>query len=142
MKKPLLEARKVGHLEAPAGTGLVTYCVNEPPPLKKKQDDRREPPRKRTRLRCGKILNQKGTFLIECQIHDRSASGAQLRLMGAVALPRMIKFFDDERGALLDAQVIWKKDGEIGIRFLSELNAEAFRSGRRSALGSKYYAVP
>jgi hypothetical protein len=138
--KPVLDARKVDHAAARQGEGIVTYSVTEIAP-KPKGQDRRDPPRKRTRLRCGKILDQRGKFLIECQVHDRSAHGAQLRLMGAVALPRHIRFFDDEQGALVDAEVIWRRKDEIGVQFRTKIDGQAVRSGRRSALGGKYYAV-
>jgi hypothetical protein len=138
--KPLLEGQKVGSLSGRSPDGLVTYSVLAPPP-KPNGQDRRNPPRRRTRLRSGKVLDRSGKFLIECQVRDRSPEGAQLRLMKAVVLPRHIQFFDDEQGALLDAEVIWRKNGEIGIQFRTKLNAQAFKSGSRSALGGKYYAV-
>jgi hypothetical protein len=136
--QPLLEAQKVDRLSA--RSGAVTYTVADSPP-KPNGQDRRDPPRKRTRLRCGKILDQHGKFLIECQVHDRTAVGAHLRLIKPVGLPRHIKFFDDEQGVVLDADVIWRKKGEVGIQFWTKLNGQTTRSGLHSALGGKYYAV-
>jgi hypothetical protein len=137
--KPLLDARKVDSFSASRRDGEVTYTVTDIL-TKPKGQDRRGPARKRTRLRCGKVFDQSGTFLIECRVHDRSPRGAQLRLMRLVALPRRIKFFDDEQGALRDAEVIWRKNGEIGIQFLTKLNGQAIKK-EHSALGGKYYAV-
>jgi hypothetical protein len=140
--QPLLQARKVDRSAPSQNNGEVTYCVIDMPAKSGKGNDRRrDPARKRTRLRCGKILDMQGKFLIECQIHDRSIYGAHLRPMNMMALPRHIKFYDDEQRALLDAEVIWRKNGEIGIQFLTKLDAQAIRSGKRSALASKYYAV-
>lgn len=137
-QKPVLQAKKVDRLSKEAGS--VTYTVIDAP-AKAKGQDRRNPPRKRTRLRCGKILDKNGKFLIECQVYDRSSQGAQLRLMGAAILPHHIKFFDDEQKTLIDAEIIWRKNGEIGIQFWSAMNARAILEGRRSALDGKYYAV-
>jgi len=137
-----LQARKVDQLEPFRNSGEVTYCIADTP-LKpgRSNDQRRYPPRKRTRLRCGKILDMQGKFLIECQIYDRSIYGAHLRPMNTMPLPGRIKFYDDEQRALLDAEVIWRKNGELGIQFLTKLNAQAIKLGKRSALASKYYAV-
>jgi len=142
---PLLQAQKIDHPLAPKSGPDVTYCVIETPAKtgqKENGQDRRKPIRKRTRLRCGKVLDQYGKFLVECQVHDRSAYGAQLRLLAAIALPPRIRFFDDEQGALIGAKVVWRKKNEIGIKFETKMDAQAIRSGQRSALGAKYYAVP
>jgi hypothetical protein len=137
--QPLLDALKVDHLTAQRDSGEVTYTVTDP--AKPKNQDRRDPPRKRTRLRSGKVLDQNGKFLTECQVHDRSPRGAHLRLIKSVALPRYIKYFDDEQGALLEAEVIWRKKAEVGIQFRTKLNGQAIRAGLRSPAGGKYYAV-
>ncbi len=137
--QPLLDAFKVDQITAQRSEGEVTYTVTDLSKLK--GQDRRDPPRKRTRLRCGKVLDQNGKFLIECQVYDRSPRGAHLRLIKSVALPRYIKYFDDEQGALLEAEVIWRKKAEVGIQFRTKLNGQAIRSGQRSAAGGKYYAV-
>jgi hypothetical protein len=141
--QPLLQAQKVDRLEPIKTNGAVTYRVIEEdlPDIGKGKDRRRAPPRKRTRLRCGKILDQHGKFLIECQVHDRSIYGAHLRLVNTIALPRRIKFYDDEHRTLIEAEIIWRQKGEIGIQYLTALNAQTIRSGKRSALDSKYYAV-
>jgi hypothetical protein len=137
---PLLDAVKVTHLSSQNAKQSVTYCVTDVPSNAKSQD-RRRLQRKRTKLRCGKVLDSRGNFLIECQVRDRSVSGAQLRLMRSVTLPRRIKLYDDEYGALLDADVIWRRNSEIGVQFTTKLNAQSIRLGRLSALAGKYYAL-
>jgi hypothetical protein len=140
--QPLLQAQRVDRLSPLTSDCDVTYWVVETPPDKGKgKDKRRGPPRKRTRLRCGKILDQRGKFLIECQVYDRSINGAHLRLMRIMSLPRRIKFYDDEQRILIDAAVIWRQKGEIGIQYLTKLDAQAMKSGKYSALDGKYYAV-
>jgi hypothetical protein len=137
--QPLLQARKIDP-HSSNGADEVTYRVLDSVPDAKGKD-RRQPPRKRTRLRCGKILDRNGRFLIECQVHDRTANGAHLRLMSSIALPRHIQYFDDEQRAILDAEIIWRKKAEIGVHFLTALDARAVNSGKRSAVSGKYYAV-
>ena len=137
--QPLLNAYKVDRLSPGWSHGEVTYTISDIP--KPQGQDRRDPPRKRTRLRCGKVLDQNGKFLIECQVHDRSPRGAHLRLVKSVAVPRHIKFFDDEHGVLVEAEVIWRKKADLGIEFRTRLNGQAIRSGLRSGAGGKYYAV-
>jgi len=140
--RPLLQAQKVDRLGPLTKDCGVTYRVAEMPPDNGKgKDKRRGPPRKRTRLRSGKILDQRGKFLIECQVYDRSIYGAHLRLIDTIALPRRIKFYDDEQHALLEAEVIWRHKGEIGIQYLTKLDAQAIRLGKLSAVSGKYYAV-
>lgn len=137
---PMIDAIKVSYLSSLNAKQSVTYCVTDMPSNAKDQD-RRRLQRKRTKLRCGKVLDSKGNFLIECQVRDRSVSGAQLRLMRGVTLPRRIKLYDDEYGALLDANVIWRRNSEIGVQFTTKLNAQSIKLGRLSALAGKYYAL-
>jgi hypothetical protein len=141
--QPLLQAQKVDRLSPLQSNSGVTYRVilDAPPDAGKGKDKRRAPPRKRTRLRCGKLLDQHGKFLIECQVHDRSVYGAHLRLVSGISLPRRIKFYDDEQRTLIDAEVIWRQKGDVGIQYLTKLDAQAVRLGKRSALDGKYYAV-
>jgi len=140
--QPLLQAQKVDRLSPVGNDCGVTYCVVETPLDKGKgKDKRRDPPRKRTRLRCGKVLDQRGKFLIECQVYDRSIYGAHLRLINPIPLPRRIKFYDDEQHALLEAEIIWRHKSEIGIQYLTKLDAQAMKLGKLSAVSGKYYAV-
>jgi len=101
--------------------------------------NRRKAPRRRTRLRSGKISTLGNRFLTECLIFDRSASGARVRLAGRMRLPEHIYFFDDERDTLHVAHVVWQKDGQAGLHFATGKGA---RDGRaHAALSGKYYAL-
>jgi hypothetical protein len=51
----------------------VTYTIIEARAADR--HERRAEPRRRTRLRSGKVLDAKNKFLIECQVHDRSVRG-------------------------------------------------------------------
>ncbi|MBO0733744.1 MAG: hypothetical protein J2P49_05375 [Methylocapsa sp.] len=72
----------------------------------------------RTRLRTGKILGTKSAYLADCQIFDRSSSGARLRLFTNARLPSRITLFDEISQKLTGAKIIWRRQREIGIAFL------------------------
>jgi len=102
---------------------------------------RRRKPRRRTRLRTGKIADIDGTFLIECQIFDRSEKGARLRMAELCILPDHFKLFDDEFNVLLIATVIWIDDREIGVAFTQGPGSIETEGNEHAALGGRYYAV-
>ncbi len=104
-------------------------------------ENRRRQPRRRTRLRSGKVATLANRFIIECQIFDRSAEGARLRLAGRVVLPDHVKLFDDERNALYVAKVVWRRGNEVGIAFPEGLDRCEVRGAGVAALSGKYYAV-
>ncbi len=83
---PLIDAIKVSGAETKPGE--VTYRVLDPV---RESGDKRAEPRKRTRLRSGKILDGTNKFLIDCQINNRSERGARLILFARVKLPRRIR---------------------------------------------------
>ena len=49
--------------------------------------DKRAEARRRVRFRSGKLASPDGKFLSDCQIHDRSAEGARLRIESSGAIP-------------------------------------------------------
>lgn len=103
-------------------------------------DERRDTPRRRTRLRSGKVVDAGGLFVTECLVHDLSQTGGRLRLPADVALPTYIHVFDDQSGLLHRAEVLWRKKGEAGVRFV--LVAETPRSQAiANEMRRKYYKV-
>jgi len=102
---------------------------------------RRDEPRRRTRLRSGKVANMNGSFLIDCQIFDRSQKGARLRLSESCQLPDHIKLFDDEHNTLSVAVIIWADDRDIGVEFLTGPDSVATDGKEHAALGGRYYAL-
>jgi hypothetical protein len=89
-----------------------TYCVVKP-----KTGDKRSARRRRTRLRSGKLLDPRNALLIDCQIYDRSEKGARIRLIGECPVPRSIRLYEESPERLLEANVVWRKDREIGLCF-------------------------
>ena len=104
------------------------------------QPDHRNNPRRRTRLRSGKIAGRNGVFLAECLIFDRSQEGARLRLDAAGAIPDRLLIFDDELSSLTPASVVWRRQSELGIRFDSEASISGGKEIARR-LSGKYYAL-
>jgi hypothetical protein len=102
--------------------------------------DKRIYPRRRTRLRSGKVTDRDGTFLAECQIYDRSPNGARLRVTTNSPVPDRILLFDDELSSLSAATVAWRRANEIGVRFMLIFDTDLAKRVTRK-LSGKYYAV-
>jgi len=90
--------------------------------------DQRLAHRRRTRLRSGKVLDPCNAFLSECQIYDRSETGARIRLSGDRPVPSWIRLYEDWPERLLEAHVVWRKGREMGLCF--NLSAEPRRISR------------
>jgi hypothetical protein len=134
----ILDAIKVPAAAFVPGTA-VTYTIIEARAADR--HERRAEPRRRTRLRSGKVLDAKNKFLIECQVHDRSMRGARLRLVANVSAPANIHLFDDEAKIVRKARIIWRRKQELGVTFVAHANVDDLRPAERSALAGKYYAV-
>jgi hypothetical protein len=103
--------------------------------------DKRLTVRRRTRLRAGKILDLSNGFLAECQIYDRSAAGARLRVLGGCEIPRFIRLYEDERDCLVDADVVWRRGSEAGIRLVGIARGPNLSRTHLTALRGKFYAM-
>jgi hypothetical protein len=132
-----LDAIKVPAAAFGPGAAL-TYTVIEKPADK---GEKRGETRRRTRLRSGKILDARNKFLVECQVYDRSARGARLRLVANIFMPPRLRLFDDETKLVCDARVIWRRNHELGVSFATRSNADDLRPSERAALAGKFYAV-
>ncbi|MEW6438227.1 MAG: hypothetical protein AB1508_13780 [Pseudomonadota bacterium] len=144
---PLIEAVKVSGAQTKPGE--VTYRVLDPDPERdapakpvstlrpaaKSGDKRGE-----ARLRSGKILDRDNKFLIDCQIHNRSAHGARLILVAKIKVPRRFRLFSDIDGELAEAVVAWQRGQNIGATFSKEKPA-ALTAAEITALRKKIYVV-
>ena len=109
-------------------------------PPKASSRERRSASRQRTRLRSGKLIGSDGTFIIECLIHNRSATGCRLRLPSAFLPPPEVYVYEDQSGDLFHAAVIWRKERDLGLR----LSACAPTPAHRALAGRmrrKFYAL-
>ena len=102
--------------------------------------DRRALPRVSV-MRDGRVFRPDGLDA-SVLIVDLSDSGARLRPRGAEGLPDLFVLADPATFLAHQAQVIWRRDGEMGVRLLRSqslkgvvpgafLGAKAFCEGRR-----------
>ncbi|MCW6507350.1 PilZ domain-containing protein [Lichenifustis flavocetrariae] len=127
--------------KAAADPDGFTYTILIDPKPVREPDDRRDAPRRRTRLRSGKVVDSTGTFVTECVVHDLSSTGVRLRLPPDVALPAAFQVYDDQSGLLQNAEVSWRRDGEAGVRFT--LTEETPRSRIIAAdMRRRFYKMP
>jgi len=119
--------------------GEVTYSVLSsgaaPCP-----DDRRDAPRRRTRLRSGKVLDRANGFVVEAMILDRSATGLRLRLARDCETPEIFHLFDDESESIFAFRTIWRRQNMLGARMLPGGPVAATRR-QIIELRGKFYAI-
>jgi hypothetical protein len=94
--------------------GDVTYSVM--PIAQAWMGERRFAPRRRTRLRSGKVLDLANRFLMETSILDRSDGGLRLHLARNCDLPELFHLFDDESESIVAVRVIWRRQTTLGVR--------------------------
>ena len=95
-KSPILRAAKISPGESgilsngTANFDEVTYYAVRTAAL----GERRVSPRRRTRLRSGKVVDSRSAYLIDCQIYDWSGTGARLRLFDNISVPGRDQLFE------------------------------------------------
>ncbi|MDH7798673.1 MULTISPECIES: hypothetical protein [unclassified Beijerinckia] len=112
----------------------VTYWVTT-------SNEKRRTPRRRTRLRAGKIVDSNNQFLSECVIVDRSARGIRVRPMRKVALPQFFRLYDDLDKKIVDVCRVWSDNGDIGVVLRDVWESAQTAKHPCATLGGKYYAV-
>lgn len=80
--------------------------------------ENRRAARYRTRLRPCRILDAQNRFLVDCSLYDISTSGARVRMVADHQIPQRVRLHDEQEGTTREAQVIWRKSREIGLRFI------------------------
>jgi len=119
--------------------GQVTYSVLSAGPVAF-PEERRNAPRRRTRLRSGKILDRANRFIMETSILDRSAGGLRLRLAHDCELPEVFHLFDDESECIFAFRVIWRSHTTLGARMRPGGPVPATRR-QIIELRGKFYAI-
>lgn len=103
--------------------------------------ERRHAERRRTRLRSGKLVNLRGRFLIDCQLHDVAKGGAKIRVADPLGVPNRFFLFDDQHEQALIAEVIWREGSELGLKFCTDPTVVPLDATRLQALANKYYSL-
>lgn len=99
-------------------------------------------PRRRTRLRGGKIADMSDRFISECKIFDTSEGGVGLLVATDVPLPKEIVIFDDLEKKIALARVVWRRGKQVGLAFeIPPAPVSMFKAQRLHALQFNFYAV-
>jgi hypothetical protein len=77
-------------------------------------DERRQSPRKRSFLKGMVYFNHRRAS-IECTVRDFSEYGARLQFPAPATLPDAIELEIPAREKILQAQVRWRRDDEVGV---------------------------
>jgi hypothetical protein len=77
---------------------------------------RRAAPRARSLL-TGKIIIGDGRESHECVVRNLSATGAHVRIAGAVNLPGTVGLLVVKEALLFDATIAWRRNDQIGLTF-------------------------
>ena len=134
---PVIDGRRLDGASK-AHPGECTYTVVVQPI---EAAEKRHGQRQRTRLRTGKVIDAAGRFLTECLVYDRSETGGRLRLPARIALPGTIQLYEDQSAALLQADVVWRLEREVGIRFRHAAPTARSRA-LEAEMRRRFYAVP
>jgi hypothetical protein len=81
-------------------------------------DARRSHPRRRV-LKSGTIAFNDRFSALPCTVRDLSETGAHLRVEGTINVPNTFLLIIDLDGLEANCEVLWRKDKDIGVRFLS-----------------------
>lgn len=104
--------------------------------------EKRQHPRRRTRLRSGKVADLTDKFLCECMIFDVSDGGAGLLVPADLELPDEVLLFDDLDKTIAVARLVWRKGEQLGAAFeVPPAPVSMFNAKRLQALQFPYYAV-
>ena len=80
---------------------------------------RRAAPRARALL-TGKVIISDGRESHDCVVRNLSATGAQVRLAGAVNLPGSVGLLVVKEALLFDAALAWRRGDQVGLTFSAQ----------------------
>jgi len=89
----------------------------------------RDERRQRT-FRAGMVVINNNTSTISCTIRNLSEHGARLRVEGVFQPPADFTLRTPADKWEARARVVWRKDGELGVRFLADRPPLALGGGR------------
>ena len=78
----------------------------------------RNAPRRRVRLRSGKLANFTGRVLSDCLIHDKSLTGACVRLMNRAPLPLDFALYEEDIDCITPVRLVWRSGKSLGLCFI------------------------
>jgi PilZ domain-containing protein len=87
-------------------------------PLPSAQKETRATPRRRV-LKSGIIAFNDRYSALPCTVRNLSTTGAHLRAEGTINVPNTFELLIELDGFEVNCEVLWRKDKETGVRFLS-----------------------
>ncbi|WP_289033125.1 PilZ domain-containing protein [uncultured Roseibium sp.] len=104
--------------------------------------EERHHPRRRARLRGGKLADLKDKFLTDCTLFDVSEGGVGLLVPEDVILPLEVLLYDDRDKTLALARICWRNGKQIGIAYeVPPASVTLFKAQKLQALQFSRYAV-
>ena len=104
--------------------------------------ERRASARRRV-LKAGRIVFNEGYSTLACTVRDFSATGARLRIEGAIVIPDTFDLIVEIDGLVARCDVVARRAGEVAVRFLAPpRTVTPTRSQVVRPLGTSRPAVP
>jgi hypothetical protein len=83
-----------------------------------KQGEGRLSPRRRV-LKAAIAASNERRLTVGCTVRDISQTGARLRVEGSMTVPDTFELIIELDGLEAPCQVVWRKGGEVGVKFLA-----------------------
>jgi hypothetical protein len=81
------------------------------------QRERRQSSRKRV-LKKGRIIFNQKRSVIDCTVRNLTAAGAMLSVKSLIGIPDCFDLSVDSEAGSHAASVVWKRDNQIGVKFV------------------------
>ena len=94
--------------------------MSKPPaPSMVSEENRRTSPRRRV-AKAAKLAFGDFVFVRDCSVSDTGPDGARVRVDAAHEIPKEFHLILMSDRLMRKAQVVWRKEKEIGVRYLGE----------------------
>ena len=93
-------------------------------------------PRRRA-FKAGIVSYQNHTITVDCIIRDTNSGGVKLKFQENAMVPDRFMLTIPIEGKKVDCQTVWRKDREIGVEFISEIQVDQ-RNLRAQSIDLKY----
>jgi hypothetical protein len=103
---------------ARAADNVVQFFAVGNAVAKHQPDDARRAPRRRL-LKAGTAAFNDRHVTLSVTVRDISATGARLRSEGTMGIPDTFVLIIELDGMEADCRVVWRRDHELGVRFLA-----------------------
>lgn len=82
-------------------------------------DERRKQTRRRALKACKAVYGD-FRYTVDCLVRDVTPEGARLKTTAGGEIPNEFYLYDGGEGQLHRAEVMWRKDNELGVHFTGE----------------------